>query len=86
MNVQRPPILFSLNQRTGHMATNTTKEKSLGIIAFNFLKLLQKEKTLTIERAAEILSQNLEPNKYKTKVLYHYYYFFYYLYYYYLDY
>lgn len=53
---------------TEQLQKHKPKEKSLGIIAFNFLKLLQKENTLTIENAAEILSRNLEPNKFKTKV------------------
>ena len=47
------------------------KEKSLGIIAFNFLRIIQREKLIPIEKAADMLSnniKNLEPNKFKTKI------------------
>jgi len=45
-----------------------TKEKSLGILAFNFVSVIQREKLIAIEKAAELLSQNMESNKFKTKV------------------
>lgn len=45
-----------------------TKEKSLGVLAFNFVKVIQREKLIAIEKAAELLSKNMEPNKFKTKV------------------
>lgn len=32
------------------------KEKSLGVLAFNFMRLLKSNGTITIEKAAEILS------------------------------
>lgn len=44
-----------------------SKEKSLGVLACKFIRLLQSQKYIAIERAAEILSQNIA-NKYKTKV------------------
>lgn len=44
-----------------------SKEKSLGVLACKFIRLLHGHKYIAIERAAEILSQNIT-NKYKTKV------------------
>ena len=47
------------------------KEKSLAILAFNFLRIIQREKVIPIERAADILNnniKNLEQNKFKTKI------------------
>lgn len=48
--------------------TILNKEKSLGILAFNFVSVIQREKLIAIERAAELLSQNMESNKFKTKI------------------
>lgn len=45
----------------------SSKEKSLGTLACQFIRLLKIHGSIAIERAAEILSQNL-PHKYKTKV------------------
>lgn len=44
------------------------KEKSLGMLACKFIRLLKAHKFIAIEKAAEILSQNIA-NKYKTKVV-----------------
>lgn len=44
-----------------------SKEKSLGVLACKFIRLLQAQKYIAIEKAAEVLSQNIA-NKYKTKV------------------
>jgi hypothetical protein len=44
------------------------KEKSLGILAFNFVRVIYREKMIAIEKAADLLSKNMEPNKFKTKV------------------
>ncbi len=44
-----------------------TKEKSLGTLACQFIRLLKDHGSIGIEKAAEILSKNL-PHKYKTKV------------------
>ena len=45
------------------------KEKSLGVLAFNFMRLLRVNNTITIEKAAEILSlDKMDQNKFKTKV------------------
>jgi hypothetical protein len=45
------------------------KEKSLGVLAFNFMRLLRVNNSMTIEKAAEILSlDKMDQNKFKTKV------------------
>lgn len=44
------------------------KEKSLGVLAFNFIRLLKSRKVISIEKAAELLTDSLERNKFKTKV------------------
>ena len=46
---------------------NATKEKSLGTLAYKFIRLLKMNKMMAIEKAAEVLSHNIT-NKYKTKV------------------
>ena len=45
----------------------STKEKSLGTLACQFIRLLKDHGSIGIEKAAEILSKNI-PHKYKTKV------------------
>jgi hypothetical protein len=62
---------FSINSEKSIGTRDETilnKEKSLGILAFNFVSVIQREKLIAIERAAELLSQNMESNKFKTKV------------------
>jgi len=63
---------FSIHSEKSFLSNNKednlTKEKSLGILAFNFVSVIQREKLIAIERAAELLSQNMESNKFKTKI------------------
>ena len=46
-----------------------SKEKSLGVLAFSFIRLLKSRQIVSIEKAAELLTDSIEKNKYKTKVI-----------------